>query len=228
MKEVLKMLDKDIKELNEQMTDKNEQVIIAVRRLYIQEFAEANYGRELTEAELEELTWLVWENDWELMQWLDDAIGEIMKDSEPKNKRAIIYCRTACKKQENKNLTVGQSEACLTFAEENGGFEILGVVVDDGKSGMDKNQNRLKKLFEILKAKKAEALITYDTHRISRSHQAYEDFRKLLETEGVELVTVTPDLCEIGDRVMKDYGKYKQKVKQLKKKQTPKPKRKKV
>ena len=79
------MLDKDVEKLNQHMANKDDHIIIAIRRLYIQEFVEANYGRELTETELEELTWLVWENDWELMQWLDEAIREIMKDSEPKN-----------------------------------------------------------------------------------------------------------------------------------------------
>lgn len=85
MRKELNMLDKDIEKLNSQTVNKDDHIIIAIRRLYIQEFVEANYGRELTEAELEELTWFVWENDWELMQWLDEAIREIMKDSESKN-----------------------------------------------------------------------------------------------------------------------------------------------
>lgn len=79
------MLDHDVKKLNEQATNKDGHIIIAVRRLYIQEFAEASFGRELTEAELEELTWMVWETSWKLDEWLDEAIREIMKDSEPKN-----------------------------------------------------------------------------------------------------------------------------------------------
>jgi len=79
------MLDKDIKKMNEQTTNKDDYIIIAVRRLYIQEFAEANYGRPLTEAELEELTWMAWETSWKLDEWLDEAIREIMKGSESKN-----------------------------------------------------------------------------------------------------------------------------------------------
>lgn len=77
------MLDKDVENLNQHTANKDDHIIIAVRRLYIQEFVESNYGRELTEAELEELTWLVWENDWELMQWLDEAIRQIIKETKP-------------------------------------------------------------------------------------------------------------------------------------------------
>lgn len=225
------MLDKDVKELNEQTADKNDHIIIAVRRLYIQEFAEANCGRELTEAELEELTWMVWEESWHLDEWLDEAIRQIIpkeeiarhneqmskechKTKKTISKKAIIYCRTACKEQENKNLEMGQLEVCLTFAGESGNFEILGAIVDEGKSGIDKKHNRLEKLFEILKAKKVEVLITYDTHRISRNYQEYENFKRLLETTGIELITATPDLYKISDRVTKHYENCKKKVKQ--------------
>lgn len=85
------MLDHDVKKLNEQTANKDDHIIIAVRRLYIQEFVEANYGRELTEAELEELTWLVWENDWELMQWLDDAISQIIPAEEIAKHREQMF-----------------------------------------------------------------------------------------------------------------------------------------
>lgn len=144
------------------------------------------------------------------------------------SKKAIIYCRTACKEQEDKNLAMGQLEICLTFAGESGDFEIVGVIVDEGKSSIDKKQDRPEKLFEILKAKNAEALITYDTHRISRDYQDYKDFKKLLETAGIELITATPDLYEISDRTMRHYENYKEMVKQInKKEESPKPKRKK-
>ena len=76
------MLDKDVKELNEQMADKEDHIIIAVRRLYIQEFAEANCGRELTEAELEELNLLAWEEFWYLDEWLYEAISKIIPAEE--------------------------------------------------------------------------------------------------------------------------------------------------
>ncbi len=91
MKEVLNMLDKDLKKLNEQTTDKNDHIIIAVRRLYIQEFAESNYGRELTEAELEELTWLVWEESWCLDEWLDEAISQIIPEKEIAKHREHVF-----------------------------------------------------------------------------------------------------------------------------------------
>jgi len=79
------MLDKDVEELNQQMANEDEHILIPIRRLYIQEFAEANYGRGLTETELEKLTWMAWETSWKLDEWLDEAIREIMKGSDSKN-----------------------------------------------------------------------------------------------------------------------------------------------
>jgi succinate dehydrogenase flavin-adding protein (antitoxin of CptAB toxin-antitoxin module) len=81
------MLDKDIEKLNSETTNKDDHIIIGIRRLYIQEFVEANYGRKLTESELEELSWLVWENDWDLMQWLDEAIGQIVEEAKPEKQK---------------------------------------------------------------------------------------------------------------------------------------------
>lgn len=80
------MFDDNLKKLNEQIKDKNDQIIIFITRGYIQEFVESNYGRKLTDTELEELSWLVWEEgDYELMCWLDTAINQIIKESESKN-----------------------------------------------------------------------------------------------------------------------------------------------
>ncbi|GEM_PF-5254298 len=80
------MFDENLKKLNKQIKDKNDQIIIFITRGYIQEFVESNYGRKLTDAELEELSWLVWEEgDYELMCWLDTTINQIIKESESKN-----------------------------------------------------------------------------------------------------------------------------------------------
>ena len=229
------MLDWDVKKLNELLEDKDEHIIVAIRRLYIQEFAEANYGRELTEAELEELTWMVWKESWKLDEWLDEAIRQIVPEEEiatykehmskefQKNtrttipKKAIIYCRTACKEQKNKNLALsGQEEVCLSSIKKSDHLEVIGVIVDDGV-GSDEQKDRLVKLFGMLKKKGAEVLIVCDTTRISRGYNEYKSFKKSLEIAGIELVVVTPDLYEIGDRAMKDYKKYREKVRRLKK-----------
>ena len=81
------MLDHDIKELNERMTDKDDHVIIAIRGSYVQQFAEDNCGRKLTEAELEELSWLALEEDWYLGVWLDEVIRQIIKEAKLKKKK---------------------------------------------------------------------------------------------------------------------------------------------
>lgn len=64
---------------NKQKKNKDEQVIIEIPRIYIQDFVEANYGRKLTEAELKELRWLVWDNSDEyLLYWISEAVDQIM------------------------------------------------------------------------------------------------------------------------------------------------------
>lgn len=64
----------------------NKDIVISITREYIQEFVEANYGRQLTEHELDKLCWLVWEyDDHDLVHWLDAAINQIVKESESKN-----------------------------------------------------------------------------------------------------------------------------------------------
>jgi len=76
------MLDDDLKKFNEQIADKDEHIIIAIPRGYIQQFAEDNCGRKLTDAELEELSWLAWEESWHLDEWLDEAISQILPEEE--------------------------------------------------------------------------------------------------------------------------------------------------
>lgn len=87
------MLDKDLKKFNEQMADKDDHIIISIPRGYIQQFAEDNCGRKLTEAELEDLSWLVWEEDWYLWQWLNESISQIIKEAKQnkKNKNKDDY-----------------------------------------------------------------------------------------------------------------------------------------
>lgn len=83
MREVLNMLDDDLKKFNEQMADKDEEIIIPITKGYIQQFVEDNYGRKLTESELEELSWSVWEEEnCYLWDWLDEAIRQIIPEKE--------------------------------------------------------------------------------------------------------------------------------------------------
>jgi len=74
--------------LKQKWGDKNpdEEVVISITKRYIQETVEANYGRQLTEHELDKLCWLVWEDsDRDLVFWLDPAVSQIIKQSNIKN-----------------------------------------------------------------------------------------------------------------------------------------------
>lgn len=68
---------------NKQKKNKDEQVIIEIPRIYIQDFIEANYGRKLTESELKELSWLVWDDSDEyLLYWISAAVDQILMPAE--------------------------------------------------------------------------------------------------------------------------------------------------
>lgn len=68
------------KKINKQIVNKDENIVIAIPRGYIQEFVEANYGRRLTEVELEKLSWSVWdEGDENLLYWIGVAVDQIIK-----------------------------------------------------------------------------------------------------------------------------------------------------
>lgn len=84
------MLDDALKKFNELMKNKDDQIVIFITRGYIQEFVEANYGRKLTEAELEDLSWSAWEEgDHDLMCWIDQAMSQIIKESGSINNHEI-------------------------------------------------------------------------------------------------------------------------------------------
>jgi len=65
---------------NNKTSNKNECIVIGIPKGYIQDFVEANYGRRLTESELKELSWLVWD-DWDsdLLNWIGAAVDQIIK-----------------------------------------------------------------------------------------------------------------------------------------------------
>ena len=82
------MFDDNLKKFNEQLKDKDEQIIIPIVRGFIQPFVEDNYGRKLTEAELKELSWLVWEDGEQyIWDWLDEAISQIIEKAKQTKKK---------------------------------------------------------------------------------------------------------------------------------------------
>lgn len=75
-------------EINKHIADKDDHIIIPITRGYIQQFVKDNYGRELTESELEELSEFVWDDgDYDLMSWIDATISQIIEESKQKKKK---------------------------------------------------------------------------------------------------------------------------------------------
>ena len=64
---------------NNKKRNNNDRIIIGISQGYIQDFVEANYGRKLTGSELEELSWLVWDNgDDDLLNWISKAVNQVL------------------------------------------------------------------------------------------------------------------------------------------------------
>lgn len=76
------------KKINDQIPDKDDHIVIAIDREYIQEHVKANYGRKLTDSEIKKLSWLVWEEgDCDLVSWIDEGVLVILKEAELKKKK---------------------------------------------------------------------------------------------------------------------------------------------
>ncbi len=74
--------------INKRFKNKDEYIVIAINREYIQSFVEANFDRRLTVSQLNELSFSVWdESDESLMNWLSPAVKMLIDNSERKHKK---------------------------------------------------------------------------------------------------------------------------------------------
>lgn len=77
-----------LEKFNKQIANKDERIIIPITGGFIQEFVKDNYDRKLTEQELEELSWLVWEEGiYDLWVWIDAAISKIIEEAKLNKKK---------------------------------------------------------------------------------------------------------------------------------------------
>lgn len=66
------------KQLSLGMKAPEDKVIIEITEDFIQQFAEDNCDRKLTPAELEELSWVVWEQEQDLLDWIYSGAMKVM------------------------------------------------------------------------------------------------------------------------------------------------------
>ncbi|MGC3983116.1 MAG: recombinase family protein [Steroidobacteraceae bacterium] len=104
--------------------------------------------------------------------------------------RAMIYARTAVNDIEKLNW---QIEACKGFAL-GADWTVIEVFTDLGQSGMERNRPGLQALFRATLNGECDALLTTDMARLSRNLADQVEIQKVLQCDGVKLVTLfTPE-----------------------------------
>lgn len=116
------------------------------------------------------------------------------------NKPAIIYARTAVQ-EEGSTKNRSQIFACKALARKSGRLTIVDTISDEATIGFN-SLDRLNRLLNHCKSKKARALIVYNTERLSRNFDDYKNFKRQLELEDIALITAAPclndakEMCE--------------------------------
>lgn len=120
-------------------------------------------------------------------------------------KKTIIYARIASQQADDTDQIVSQIRACQTLTKNSERLTVIDIISDEGISGTNKSHERLTDLLMRCKEKKARALIAYNTERLSRNFEDYKNFKRLLETNDIELVTVAPCLNDVNEVCEKYY-----------------------
>lgn len=107
----------------------------------------------------------------------------------PKNKRAVIYCRVSTKGQvEEGNSLATQERFCEEYALANE-YEIAEKFIEEGESAKTRNRTELKRLLNYCADRKNQVsvVIIYKLDRISRNTGDYIQIRLLLKKYKVEI-----------------------------------------
>ena len=84
--------------------------------------------------------------------------------------KAVIYCRTACVKQNDNSKLILQEENCRHYAEAQG-YEVIKAFHDEALSGNDLNRLGIKALLDCLRevSNQKPVVIIEDISRLARS-----------------------------------------------------------
>src|SRR4051794_35241989 len=84
-------------------------------------------------------------------------------------KRAITYARVSTEDQADSGAGLDAQRVTLDAAMAARGWELVGALVDEGRSGGNLNRPALTEALELLDAGKADALVVAKLDRLSRS-----------------------------------------------------------
>src|ERR1035437_2611665 len=115
----------------------------------------------------------------------------IMKTSDIRGQRAVIYTRVSTEEQAREVLSLEAQEiACREYCQSNG-LEVVHVFVEEGESAKTANRTQLKELLKFCREdRNIGVVVIYKVDRFNRS-QEHHQIRALLTAMGVTLRSAT-------------------------------------
>jgi len=106
------------------------------------------------------------------------------------NKNALIYARVSTEEQAKEGYSIGaQKNACYALAKKLR-YKILGVYTDEGRSATIADRPQFQAMIKRCKDGDIGAVIVYNTDRFARNIVDHFTIKKLLENNGVKLLSV--------------------------------------
>ena len=101
----------------------------------------------------------------------------------------VIYARYSCDRQTEQSIE-GQLKVCRKYAEDNG-YTIISEYIDRAVSGRSDDRPQFQKMIADSKRKHFNGVIVYKLDRFSRNRNDSAIYRKVLEDNGVKLMSAT-------------------------------------
>ena len=108
----------------------------------------------------------------------------------PEKKKAVLYCRTAYKYQDDSVLDA-QERTIREYAKLQG-YEVVSVI-KESCSGINFDRPGINAIYEIIEKEKIDAVISKDISRYGRCLVGVLEFVKKLNEKKVSVLTTTDD-----------------------------------
>ena len=106
---------------------------------------------------------------------------------ENQNKKAIIYCRVSTSDQADNGQSIEAQEIICRREAEKDGYEVVGVIKDEGKSGSTLKRQGIQELIRKVMAKEVDIVVVIHSDRIARNTIDHITLRNLFKEKGVIL-----------------------------------------
>jgi DNA invertase Pin-like site-specific DNA recombinase len=117
----------------------------------------------------------------------------VQTNSPAKKTRCAIYTRVSTDMQAEKefNSCAAQEARIRSFIESQEGFEVFKTYSDPGYTGANMERPDLQRLFQDVREKRVDMVITYKIDRLTRSPRDFYQLIELLEANGAGFISVT-------------------------------------